>query len=132
MILLSMNKHTLIVLALLLATFSNAQSGTKEELKNDLIGTWVRTDSPDDEVFKFVKSKELKENVRGFIFHEGGTVILYEEFGCQLPPNFKPWTASWEVKSNKVVIIDRHYPGEKPQRMKIKKINGRALKFVWD
>ena len=125
-----MYRYLPILLGMLITLNSNAQS--KDELRKDLIGTWVRTESSDKEFLRYVKKNELKENVRGLVFKKDGNVILYEEFGCQLPPNFRSWNASWEVKSKNLVIIDRHYPGEKPLKMKIKKINGHVMKFAWD
>ena len=112
---------------------SYSQRLNKAETEEALIGTWVLKKNKNTNAYHYVKAKELEENLHGLIFSDDGNVIIYETFGCQLPiVTYRPFKASWEVKSSKVILIDRHYPGEDLHKMKVSKLSKNILEFVWD
>jgi hypothetical protein len=105
----------------------------KSDVESMLIGVWVMKQGQEKECLRYVRADKFEKNVRGIEFKEDGTAILYEAFGCQMPlPNYRPWNASWKVKNRSTVIIDRKYPGEKPDKMKVEKLTSKVFKFNWD
>jgi hypothetical protein len=117
-------------LCFLSSTYGNVPG--EKEVAELLIGTWVHKQNGDMNSFRYVKTDALEKNNRGFIFSDSGKVTIYGEFGCQMPfPSFKMNYGSWNVKSKNSILIDRNYPGETPDRMKIIKLTNRTLRFIW-
>lgn len=111
----------------LLLSFNN-DNRKKDSISRSLIGKWVHEQDDDNISFRYIKATELTKNTRGFIFHQSGRVTIYEEFGCQMPPNFRSVETNWEVKSNGVVFIEDYL---RTRRMKIIEIDYKTLRFKW-
>ena len=120
-------KTIIFLISVFLFLSFNTDNKKKDTISNSLIGKWVHEQDDSNNSFLFIKAIELKHNTRGFIFHETGKVTIYEEFGCQMPPNFRSMEAKWEVKSNRIVIIEDY----RTRRMKIIEIDGKSLRFKW-
>lgn len=113
------------------ATGIDSGRKSKKSVADLIVGTWVMKQNGEKELLRYVRAEKFELNTRGFVFHESGHLTIYEEFGCQLPPNFRVYSATWEVSNNKLIIIDDNYPGEKPRKMKLAQLDKRVLKFTW-
>lgn len=125
-----MKKLILFLLPIFLIS-ATPDSRPKDELAERLIGTWVHKQDLDKNSYRFVRADSFKKNTKGFTFQKDGKLVMYVPFGCQLPPNFNAFGAEWKVLNKNTLEIDRHYPGEEPDKMKITKLNDRVLRFVW-
>ncbi len=126
-----MRNLVLLVTTLILLSFS-PDARNKEELADQLLGIWVHQQDKDLNSLRFVKAQELEDLSQGMIFQANGKVQLRIPFGCQLPPHFKDFQADWRVLNKSTVEVDRHFPGEKADIMKVVKLNNRVLRIVWD
>lgn len=127
------NRIFLVVISLsFMLTFPAGKVSPAKKLEQKLIGTWVQKQGLQKEFLRFVRAKELEKNKSGFIFHEDGSVIIRQTFGCQMPlPNYRNWNAEWKLRNAGTVIVDRHYPGQKPEKMRIEKVGHKELLFLW-
>ena len=121
-------KIIIVILNCFILLSFNADNSKKDLISKLLIGKWVHEQDDDNTSFRYIKSIEHKKNKRGFIFHQSGRVTIYEEFGCQMPPNFRSVETNWEVKSNSIVFIEEH---NRTRRMKIIEMNDKILRFKW-
>ena len=104
----------------------------KSEIPQLLVGTWVHKQDLDKDSFRYVKADKFEKHTKGFVFTKDGKVEMYMPLGCQLPPNFAMFHGNWRVLNRNTIEIDRHFPGEAPDRMKLVKLNNRVLRFVWN
>ena len=140
-------KNALLYICCLLLLSSNSPRLTKKTTQELLIGRWVQKQDKNMDSYRYVRSTEVldeqptefgavriieaaypKNYTRSITFDEDGKVTIYAELGCQLPPHFKPFTYDWKVKSSHLVLVDTHYPDQKPRRMKIHKLNKNVLR----
>jgi hypothetical protein len=124
-----MKNIVFLLICILLLSF-NTDNSKKDLISKSLIGKWVYEPDDDNNSFRYIKSIELTKNTRGFIFHQSGKVTIYEEFGCQMPPNFWSREVNWKVKSSGMVIIEDYF-NRKTKRMKIIEIDSSTLRFKW-
>lgn len=119
------------VIALLFVTSGEAQRLRKNVIPELIEGTWVRDASWNPYSFRFERKEEVVKNNRAFIFRRDGKVTIYGEFGCQTPPHFQFREADWWVSGKNEISIDRLYPGEKVERLRIILLKDDEFRFVY-
>jgi hypothetical protein len=131
-----LSRHSLIpllVTVFLIASSFSPVPRNKQETKELLTGTWVHKQGNDKTSLRYIKANKIPPNTEAMVFDEDGSVILHTPLGCQTPlPNIRPFRADWYVKNKNTVIIDRHFPGEDADKMKLIKLNKQVLRFVWE
>jgi hypothetical protein len=122
----------LFISCLFLLGTTHAQHGYRTLIPDQLEGTWVRDMNWNPYSFRYVRSDSIIKNQRAFIFKPDGKVSIYSEFGCQLPPHFKFREADWWVSGRHEISIDWHFPGEKPDRLKVILLREDEFRFSYD
>lgn len=123
-----------ITLALVIASCASMMgSGQSRDQTMDILpGTWVFDPGKSHEHLVYIRADSLLPDTRGFVFHDNGVVIIQHELGCQIPyPHFIKSQGTWAARSPIKVVIDRKYPGEKPDMMRIKKLSENRIEFIW-
>lgn len=121
------------ILSLIFALWScNQKLGSMEQTSLQLEGIWIREDSSGKNYILLKKSDKFKDNTSCYHFQSDGTIVIQEPLGDQLLPNYISYRGKWRLLSSNIVEIDRLYPGESPDKMKILKLRNREMRFLWE
>jgi hypothetical protein len=125
-------KYILILILALGVSACASQKMTQAEIAKILIGKWQEKESADKNSFSFMRSNEIKANIKSLHFREDGKVEMYFPFGCQMPPFFKTSIAKWRMLGTDRIEIDHLYPESEPEKWQIVKLNRTEFRFVYE
>jgi|GEM_PF-4571104 len=125
------NKVFISLLLLVLLSCSNGIPSTSES-SDKLLGIWLREDTSSKDYLQLKKVEQFQENTSCYHFKENGKVIMQVPLGDQLLPNYIITNGKWRMLSRDVIEIDRLFPGEDPDKMKILKFTSKEIRFVWE
>ena len=125
------NKVFISLLLLVLLSCSNGIPTTSES-SDKLLGIWLREDTSSKDYLQLKKVEQFQENTSCYHFKENGKVIMQVPLGDQLWPNHIITNGKWRMLSRDVIEIDRLFPGEDPDKMKILKFTSKEIRFEWE
>jgi hypothetical protein len=105
---------------------------SKENRQEQIVGIWVREDTSSKDYLQLKKVEQFQENTSCYHFKENGKVIMQVPLGDQLWPNYIITNGKWRMLSRDVIEIDRLFPGEDPDKMKILKFTSKEIRFEWE